>query len=81
MHTQSRRHFSKNAAILSLILIFLPPTLAAGAGPEFRVAFTDAGYQVYQYKDPHVNAVCITNTAVTNRGKAIHSVQKTLNPH
>ncbi len=77
MHTQNRRHFSKNAAILSLILIFLPSTLVVGAGPEFRVAFTDTGYQVYQYKDPHVSAVCITNTAATNRGKAIHSVQKT----
>ncbi|MCF6406967.1 Gfo/Idh/MocA family oxidoreductase [Chitinophaga filiformis] len=78
MHIQSRRHFLKNAAILSPVLTFLPSYLTAGAGSKFRIAFIGTGMwgqqylkQALQHKDLDVRAICETDPVAVNRSLAL----------
>lgn len=74
MHIQSRRHFLKNAAILSPVLTFFPSYLTAGKGSKFRIAFIGTGMwgqqylkQALQHKDLDVRAISETDPASINR--------------
>ncbi|UPK68280.1 Gfo/Idh/MocA family protein [Chitinophaga filiformis] len=74
MHIQSRRHFLKNAAILSPVLTFFPSYLTAGKGSKFRIAFIGTGMwgqqylkQALQHKDLDVRAISETDPAAINR--------------
>jgi predicted dehydrogenase len=68
MHISSRRHFLKNAAILSPVLTFLPSYLTAGQGSRLRIGFIGTGLwgqqylnQALQIKDVDVRAICDTD--------------------
>lgn len=70
MHTTSRRHFLKNAAILSPVLTFLPSYLSAGTGSRLRTAFIGLGpwgqqylANALQHRDIDVRAICDTDSA------------------
>jgi len=74
MHIPSRRHFLKNAAILSPVFTFLPSYLTAGAQSKFRIAFIGAGpwgqqylKQALQHKDLDVKAICETDPVAVNK--------------
>ncbi|SDH51447.1 Gfo/Idh/MocA family protein [Chitinophaga filiformis] len=74
MHIQSRRHFLKNAAILSPVLTFFPSYLTAGKGSKFRIAFIGTGMwgqqylkQALQHKDLDVRAISETNSAAISQ--------------
>lgn len=80
MHTQSRRHFLKNAAILSPVLTFLPSYLTAGTGSMFRIAFIGTGKwgqeylkQTIQHKDLDLRALHDTNPASISQSLQIIS--------
>ncbi len=68
MHITSRRHFLKNAAILSPVLTFLPSYLTAGKGSRLRIGFIGTGLwgqqylnQALQSKDVDVRAISDTD--------------------
>jgi predicted dehydrogenase len=68
MHIPSRRHFLKNAAILSPVLTFLPSYLTAGTGSRLRIGFIGTGLwgqqylnQALQNKDLDVRAISDTD--------------------
>ena len=68
MHIPSRRHFLKNAAILSPVLTFLPSYLTAGKGSRLRIGFIGTGLwgqqylnQALQHKDLDVRAISDTD--------------------
>jgi len=70
MHTTSRRHFLKNAAILSPVLTFLPSYLTAGTGSRLRTGFIGLGpwgqqylANALQHRDIDVRAICDTDPA------------------
>ncbi len=74
MHIQSRRHFLKNAAILSPVLTFFPSYLTAGKGSKFRIAFIGTGMwgqqylkQALQHKDLDVRAISESNQAAISQ--------------
>lgn len=74
MHISSRRHFLKNAAILSPVLTFLPSYLTAGTGSRLRIGFIGTGpwgqqylKQALQHKDLDVRAICETNSAAVRQ--------------
>lgn len=75
MHTTSRRHFLKNAAILSPVLTFLPSYLTAGTGSRLRTGFIGMGpwgqqylAQALMHKDIDVRAICDTDPAAIRAG-------------
>lgn len=80
MHTTSRRHFLKNAAILSPVLTFLPSYLTAGTGSRLRTGFIGLGpwgqqylAHALQHKDIDVRAICDTDPAAIRQGLQLFS--------
>jgi len=69
MYTTSRRHFLKNAAILSpALLTFLPSYLRAGSGSGLRIGFIGVGSwgrqylsQALQHSKLDIRAICDTD--------------------
>ncbi|MBW8684589.1 Gfo/Idh/MocA family protein [Chitinophaga rhizophila] len=75
MHNTSRRHFLKNAAILSPVLTFLPSYMTAGTGSRLRTGFIGLGpwgqaylAQALQHRDIDVRAICDTDPAAIRSG-------------
>ena len=80
MHTTSRRHFLKNAAILSPVLTFLPSYLTAGTGSRLRTAFIGLGpwgqqylAHALQHRDMDIRAICDTDPAAINQSLQLFS--------
>jgi hypothetical protein len=80
MHTTSRRHFLKNAAILSPVLTFLPSYLTAGTGSRLRTGFIGLGPWGQQYlaqallhRDIDVRAICDTDQTAIRAGLQLFS--------
>lgn len=80
MHIPSRRHFLKNAAILSPVLTFLPSYLTAGKGSRLRIGFIGTGLwgqqylnQALQSKDVDVRAICDTDPKAISQSLQLFS--------
>ncbi|PWV51416.1 Gfo/Idh/MocA family protein [Chitinophaga sp. S165] len=66
MHTTSRRHFLKNAAILSPVLTFLPSYLTAGKGSRLRIGFIGTGLWGQQYLDQALQSKNVDVRAISD---------------